>query len=129
MSAVLEHRTPPGVLGRIVARTASDVAASGPAVGARTAGPVRSLAAALGAPGLSLLAEVKPRSPSQGTLFDVEGPFLDRLLAAYAPAAALSVLVDGPDFGGSWALLRRVRAREPPKSGPSTSTERAAAGA
>lgn len=103
-------RQPPGVLGEIVARTVAAMPEPTPAL-ASSAGP-RDFVAALRAPGLSLIAEVKPRSPSAGLLtpsFDLE-----RLCRAYADhAAAVSVLVDGPSFGGSYGLLAQVRARVP----------------
>ncbi len=102
-------RTPPGVLGRIVTRTAATL--PGPPQQSRSAGPTRSLEAALRQDGLRLIAEVKPKSPSEGPLRDLDGAGLAALLAAYQPAAAISVLVDTPDFGGSFELLARVRQR------------------
>lgn len=78
---------------------------------AGAAGPVRPFAAALAAePGLSVIAEVKRRSPSRGDL----QPGLDpaRLAAAYQEggAACMSVLTDGEFFGGSPADLAAARA-------------------
>jgi indole-3-glycerol phosphate synthase len=59
----------------------------------------------------SVIAEMKRRSPSGGTL----QPDLDPPTAAedyaQAGAAAISVLTDGPDFGGSLDDLAAVRAR------------------
>ena len=76
----------------------------------------RSLAAALRGlrhpgVGLSIIAEVKRRSPSLGPL----RPDADAgdIAARYARAgaAAVSVLTDGPDFGGKLSDLAAVRAR------------------
>ncbi len=72
--------------------------------------PVRSLEAALAAPGLSVIGEVKRRSPSRGDL----SPGLDpvRQVAAYQQggAAAISVLTEPEFFSGSLADLEAVRA-------------------
>lgn len=54
-----------------------------------------------------IIAEVKPKSPSRGELFELQN--LPTLLAAYtAHADAVSVLCDAPDFGGSFQLLARI---------------------
>ncbi len=110
MSAPVGLRRPPGVLGEILDRTVAEL--PGLVAGPPAPGPRRDFVGALRAPGLSLIAEVKPRSPSAGAL----RPALDvaAVCAAYAPhAQAVSVLVDGPHFGGSFALLAQVRARVP----------------
>jgi indole-3-glycerol phosphate synthase len=69
----------------------------------------RGFAAALRADGLSVIAEVKRRSPSMGDL----NPHLDPALVAKAyvdgGAAALSVLTDADYFGGSSADLEAAR--------------------
>lgn len=81
------------------------------AAGDRTAiDPLRPFAAALAAPGLSVIAEHKRRSPSAGLIReDIE---LEEVVAAYerAGAAALSVLTEEASFGGSLQDLARARA-------------------
>ncbi|MBV9798942.1 MAG: indole-3-glycerol phosphate synthase TrpC [Solirubrobacterales bacterium] len=65
---------------------------------------------ALRAPGISLIAEHKRRSPSAGVIRD--GVALEDVVGAYerGGAAALSILTDGPSFGGSLDDLRAARA-------------------
>ncbi len=71
---------------------------------------LRDFMAAVQAPGLSLIAEHKRRSPSAGLIRD--GVTVEHVVGAYerAGAAAVSILTDGPSFGGSLDDLRRARA-------------------
>jgi indole-3-glycerol phosphate synthase len=66
--------------------------------------------AAVRRPGISLIAEHKRRSPSAGAIRD--GLPLEQVIGAYerGGAAALSVLTEGPSFGGSLDDLRAARA-------------------
>jgi indole-3-glycerol phosphate synthase len=72
--------------------------------------PVRDFTHALARPGLSLIAEHKRRSPSAGLIR--EDRSLEDVVGAYerGGAAALSILTEGPSFGGSVADLRAARA-------------------
>jgi indole-3-glycerol phosphate synthase len=76
---------------------------------AEAAPPPRNFLAALRAPGVSLIAEVKKASPSKGLLCPDFDPV--RLARAYAAngAAAISVLTDERFFQGSLDDLRAVR--------------------
>ena len=72
--------------------------------------PPRNPMPAFRAPGSSVIAEVKRRSPSKGDLADIPDPA--DLAGAYARggAAAISVLTEQRRFGGSLDDLRAVRA-------------------
>jgi indole-3-glycerol phosphate synthase len=79
------------------------------AISARVEG--RPFNEALAAPGISLIAEYKRRSPSVGDLPRGADPVED-LVRAYerGGAAALSILTEADHFGGSLADLRAARA-------------------
>jgi indole-3-glycerol phosphate synthase len=64
---------------------------------------------ALAAPGLSVIAEVKRRSPSRGQLSNDLDPGLQSKRYVDGGAAAISVLTEPEHFGGSNADLESVR--------------------
>jgi indole-3-glycerol phosphate synthase / phosphoribosylanthranilate isomerase len=104
---------PSGILGEIIARKRRDVAArlTGRSLAdlrSRTVPSVRSLKAALTRPGARFVMEVKRASPSEGKLRPQVDP-AETALAYRAAADAISVLVDEPYFGGSYADLEAVR--------------------
>jgi indole-3-glycerol phosphate synthase len=70
---------------------------------------VRDFLGALRRPGVALIAEHKRRSPSAGAIR--EDLSLEDVVSAYARggAAALSILTEGPSFGGSLDDLRAAR--------------------
>ena len=70
--------------------------------------PARPFAAALLERKPAFIAEVKRASPSAGEIADRE-PIEQARAYERGGAAAISVLTDGPDFGGSLADLRVVR--------------------
>lgn len=96
------------VLAEIVRRKRQDVRQR---LDGRTLDPQptrRSLRAALARPGARFVMEVKRRSPS-GHFSNVS---VAEAVSAYAPVAdAISVLTDGPFFGGSFEDLRTARER------------------
>jgi indole-3-glycerol phosphate synthase len=73
-------------------------------------GEVRDFRAALSGTGVALIAEHKRRSPSAGVIR--EDLTLEQVVSAYerGGAAALSVLTEGPNFGGSLDDLQRAHA-------------------
>ncbi|MGO4256246.1 indole-3-glycerol phosphate synthase TrpC [Marmoricola sp. RAF53] len=105
------------VLDEIVAGVREDLAVrqaaldeTGLAALAAAAPPAREVMTAFRAPGLSVISEVKRRSPSKGDLADIPDPAA--LAAAYTAggADAISVLTEQRRFGGSLDDLRAVRA-------------------
>ena len=77
--------------------------------GVSAAAPLRDFSSALSKPGLNVIAELKPASPSRGVLRD---PFYPAELAKSlesAGAAALSVLTESEFFRGSLKNLRDAR--------------------
>jgi indole-3-glycerol phosphate synthase len=70
---------------------------------------VRHFAAALATPGLSVIAEVKRASPSQGAIAPDASPIAVAKAYEAGAAAAISVLTSERDFGGTLADLEAVR--------------------
>jgi len=106
----------PVSLGQILASTESTL----PALRARRrelerlaadAVPGASFRDALEGPAVALIAEVKRRSPSAGSIREDLDPASRAEHYADGGAAAISVLTDGPHFGGSLDDLRAVVAR------------------
>jgi indole-3-glycerol phosphate synthase len=104
----------PSVLARILAETRVEVERRKRTAGASEPEPVPQpgrarFRAALAAPGVGVIAEFKRRSPSAGELR--AAPDLGQILTAYerGGAIALSVLTEGPNFGGSLEDLRAAR--------------------
>lgn len=79
-------------------------------VGSLTANK-RDFEAALRRDGLSIIAEVKRRSPSAGALQETVDPPSQAAAYAEGGARAISVLVDREFFGGSWEDLAAVTRR------------------
>jgi indole-3-glycerol phosphate synthase len=68
---------------------------------AKRSTPIRDFRGGLTAAGLSVIAEIKRRSPSKGDLFSGLDPAVVAKEYAAGGAAAMSVLTDEPHFGGS----------------------------
>ncbi len=107
------------ILGEILATKRDEVAAAKRALAPEALGaqacacarPVRGLRAALeGGEGVRVIAEIKRRSPSKGEIRRDFDPVAIARAYADAGAAALSVLTDERYFGGSLAVLEKVRA-------------------
>lgn len=77
---------------------------------AREAAPARAVVPALRAPGLSVIAEVKRRSPSKGDLAEISDPAALASEYAQGGATAVSVLTERQRFNGSLEDLDAVRA-------------------
>lgn len=80
---------------------------------AAAAPPARPVIEALRRPTLSLIAEVKRRSPSKGDLAEIPEPAILAAQYARGGASAISVLTEQRRFGGSLADLDAVRAMAP----------------
>jgi len=72
-------------------------------------GQTRSLKDALSKPGISVIAEIKMKSPSEGEIFPNADPAQIAKGYESAGAAAISVLTDQSFFGGSLDILKAVR--------------------
>src|ERR1700746_864134 len=77
--------------------------------GVKAANPLRDFSAALSKPGINILAELKPASPSLGVIRDPFEPIALDTSFESAGAAALSVLTEGEFFRGSLKNLRDAR--------------------
>ncbi len=106
-----------GVVGEIAARRLADLRPQLDALGpeglrrAVAAAPdPRPIAETLAGPGLHLIAEVKRRSPSAGTIAAADDAVARARAYAAGGAAAISVLCEPHWFGGSVDDLRAVRA-------------------
>jgi indole-3-glycerol phosphate synthase len=99
-----------GILEHHRERTAADRRSLEPLLDqAREMPAPRSFAAALRGPGLSVIAEIKRRSPSRGDLHRDLDPTTTARAYAAGGAICLSVLTDAPHFGGSPEDLMAAR--------------------
>jgi indole-3-glycerol phosphate synthase len=77
--------------------------------GVQAASPLRDFIAALSRPGINIMAELKPASPSRGVLREPFDPAALAQSLEAAGAAALSVLTEPEFFRGSLKNLRDAR--------------------
>jgi indole-3-glycerol phosphate synthase len=98
----------PGVLGRIGRERLHDCLQAPEVWDGSSGGPRASFLEALRGPALSLIAEIKRASPSQGQIAPLDPVTAARQYAA-GGAAALSVLTEPRHFGGVLQHLRDVR--------------------
>src|SRR5256712_6048583 len=77
--------------------------------GVKAATPLRDFSSAISKPGINILAELKPASPSLGVIRDPFDPIALATSLEAAGAAALSVLTEGEFFRGSLKNLRDAR--------------------
>src|SRR5467141_2296153 len=77
--------------------------------GVKAATPLRDFCTAISKPGINILAELKPASPSRGVIRDPFDPVALARSFETAGAAALSVLTEGEFFRGSLKNLRAAR--------------------
>src|SRR5499425_1512688 len=77
--------------------------------GVKAAFPLRDFSAALCGPGVNVIAELKPASPSRGVIRDPFDPVALATSLEAAGAAALSVLTEGEFFRGTLKNLRDAR--------------------
>jgi indole-3-glycerol phosphate synthase len=108
----------PTTLERILASTRASLAAIAPRrseieASARRAPPPAPLLSRWTPTRMALIAEVKRRSPSAGSISEELDPVAHAIAYARAGASAVSVLTDAPFFGGSLEDLRGVAAAVP----------------
>jgi len=72
--------------------------------------PIRDIKSALRKNGVSIIAEIKRKSPSQGIIRDDIDPVQMANIYQENDASAISVLTDEPYFGGNLNLLQEIRA-------------------
>lgn len=109
-------KEPTGPLGRLARRAAARAEAARADLRAlerrmATLTPVASFAAALVRPDVAVIAEIKRRSPSKGVLDDTLDAGARASEYALGGAAALSILTEPSEFGGSLDDLADARSR------------------
>jgi len=77
--------------------------------GVKAATPLRDFSSALCKPGINIIAELKPASPSRGIIRDPFDPIALGTSLEFTGAVALSVLTEGEFFRGSLKNLRDAR--------------------